>query len=619
MINENDLLEPRKAYETVLKDEIKENANKYFDDLVAKSGINVELNQETIREYNNYKVEAECQGKILSKKRGLSSFLVIASVIMIIASLILFVSFIPNQDGDWKFPVLGIVTPIILVAVAITLFIINGKKIRPIIKNQQQVLARINAAVQEKKTLGEQQMVPLNNLYTWNMHVDIVNNTIPLLKLDKFFDFKRLQYLMEYFGFNEKRSNDVSTVHVQSGEILGNPFVIETLKVMNMGTYTYTGSRTITYTVRVPNGGKNSGYHSETRTQTLTASITKPKPYYNYEKFLYYGCDAAPELNFSRSPSGIKGKDEKAVKKYIAAEEKKLDKLTDKNSDKGFTPLANKQFETLFHAWDRNNEVQFRLLFTPLAQKNYVELIKNNEPFGDDFSLTKTGKINKVRTEHSQYVDYTFEPSQFNSFSIDEARSTFVNAVEKYFKSFFFDMAALISIPLYQQYPTDDYIFNKKFEYNNTMFENEAAANAFNPNVFKPKDCATDQILKTSFVRAEGPADRLNVVSHCYKAIQHTDFIPVLARDGRWYDVKVDWIEYIKINGKSQIEVIHKPFTRPELNKVKNEDEFRNLVNQCALNGEYVYSKEYLAFLTNEQKQFDEKTFSSLFKDNAEE
>ncbi len=619
MVNENDLLEPRKAYETVLKEEVKQHANKYFDNLVQKSGIDVELNQSTIKEYNSFQNDKNNQTSILKKKKGQSGFLMTTAIISLVAAFLLFAIFVPSGDTSWQQIVFGIVTPIILIALGIFLFVLNFKKVAPVIKNQEQIISRLTSAIEEKKALGEQQMRSLNDLYTWNMHVDIINEAIPLIKLDKFFDFNRLQYLIEYFGYDEKLNNDVSMVHVQSGEILGNPFVIQTLKVMNMGTYTYSGSRTISYTVRVPNGGKDGGYHTETRTQTLTAYVTKPKPYYNYEKYLYYGCDAAPDLTFSRVPSGANKMDEKDLKKYISSETKKLDKLADKDNGKGFTPIANKEFETLFHAWNRNNEVQFRLLFTPLAQKNYLDLIKNKEPFGDDFCLAKLGRVSKVRTEHSQYVDYVFEPGRFASFSVDEARNKFVNAVGTYFESFFFDMATLLSIPLYQQFPTDNYIFKKKFTSNNTMYENEATANAFPSEVFKPKDCATEQILKTNFVRAEGPADRVDVTSHCYKAIPHTDYIPVLANNGRYYDVRVDWIEYIKISGKSQIEVVHRPFTKPDLEKRRRQAEFQNFVNNCSLNGRYVYTKEYLAFLTNEERQFDKNTFENLFKDNIEE
>ena len=140
----------------------------------------------------------------------------------------------------------------------------------------------------------------------------------------------------------------------------------------------------------------------------------------------------------------------------------KHDKLIEDKTKSNFTALGNKQFEALFHAWDRDNEVQFRLLFTPLAQKNYLDLIKNKEPYGDDFSITKCKKLNTVYTEHSQYTDYVCDPSEFVSYSYQDSKNRFVEYNEKFFKSFYFDMATLLSIPLYQQYPTDDFIFNKK-------------------------------------------------------------------------------------------------------------------------------------------------------------
>lgn len=48
---------------------------------------------------------------------------------------------------------------------------------------------------------------------------------------------------------------------------------------------------------------------------------------------------------------------------------------TEDNFSKSITLLANDEFEVLFRALNRNNEVQFRLLFTPLAQQNMIDLL----------------------------------------------------------------------------------------------------------------------------------------------------------------------------------------------------------------------------------------------------
>lgn len=620
MINENDLLEPRKAYETILKEEHRKHAEEYFDRLVAASGVDENANRETVEQYNDYIRQSSQAGEIRAKKKKLEGFLVAMGIVLIVIAVVMFIIFAPNQENfdPWMFPVLGIVVPIILIAGGITFFVMNGIKVAPIIRNQESMIARLNAAANEQKNIGYQQLQPLNQQYTWNMHVDIVNETVPLFKLDKFFDFNRLQYLGEKFGYKHNLTNDMSLVHVQSGEILGNPFVIETVKVMCMDQETYEGTLTITYRVKVPNGGEKGGYHYETRTQTLHAFITKPKPFYNYEKFLYYGNEAAPDLNFSRIPSGINTMSDQDVKKYINKQEKELDKYVENKSNSQFTALANKQFETLFHAWDRDNEVQFRLLFTPLAQKNYLDLIKNKSPYGDDFMLKKTGKLNKVRTEHSQYVDYVCAPGEYNDFSIDEAKAKFVKKNEDYFRSFYFDMATLMSIPLYQQYPTDDYIFNKVSKANNTIFEEEAIANSFPYETFKPKECATELILKAAYKKSEGEADRVGVTSFGYKTIEHLDYVPVMGKDGHLHEVPVRWIEYKPVTAQKEIEVIRQHLTRPELLKRKKLSSYNRFVSENVLNGNIIYDKEFFAFLTNEQREFNKDSFKGLLSNEEE-
>lgn len=618
MINENDLLEPRKAYEEILKEEHKANALKYFEELASSVDLDVSANMETMRQYRELKEQEANASKMLAKKRKASSLLVTFGIISIVIGVIC--SFIGFNYGDWMLPVLGIVAPIILIGLAIFLFIINGVKIRPVVKNQSNVIKVLQSSQKEMVSLGYQQMKPLNDAFTWNMHVDIANQTTPLIKLDRVFENSRLQYLKDYFGYKELNSKDISVVHVQSGEIIGNPFVILTMKVMNMGTCTYTGTKTITYTVRVPNGGKNGGYHSETRTQTLTATITKPKPYYNYEKQLYYGCDAAPELSFSRSPSGMKGLSADGKKKLTKKIEKELAKLSEKEMGKSFQALGNTEFEALFHAWDRDNEIQYRLLFTPLAQRNYLDLIKNDSPYGDDFSIVKNKKINKVITQHSQYTDYVCSPDQFKDFSFENARNKFVQYNEQYFKSFFFDMAALISMPLYQQYPTDDYIFRNTVGLpNNTLYETEAIANSYDENVFKPLKCRTEQILKAKILKTDGDADRVNITSYGFETIEHVDYVPVYGKDGHWHEVAVHWVEYLPVHGDKLIEVLHHQVSKKELNEITKTDEFDTFVSNNTLNRTIVYNKDFYSFLVpSPNSEYTNESFKILRSNKGE-
>lgn len=148
-------------------------------------------------------------------------------------------------------------------------------------------------------------------------------------------------------------------------------------------------------------------------TQTLTASVTKPAPFYGYDTRLYYGNEAAPDLRFSRQPTHANELDEDEIEKTVKRGKKKLEKRARKAVGAGtqFTEMGNAEFDVLFGAVDRTNEVQFRLMFTPLAQQNMLELIKSDDGYGDDFAFYKTGCINCIRSEHAQHWQTDTDPA----------------------------------------------------------------------------------------------------------------------------------------------------------------------------------------------------------------
>ena len=62
--------------------------------------------------------------------------------------------------------------------------------------------------------------------------------------------------------------------------------------------------------------------------------------------------------------------------------------------------MANRAFEVLFHAVDRDHPIQFRLLFTPLAQEQTVKLLRDREiGYGDDFAFRKSRMMNRSASE----------------------------------------------------------------------------------------------------------------------------------------------------------------------------------------------------------------------------
>lgn len=613
MINENDLLEPRKAFTETLQKEHHENVCKFFDDLGKKSGVDTAANAETVKLIRDYESKAAKTKDIIHHKKVGRGWLIALAVLCLI---VMGVFIIILATDTWRqMMALSISLIVVMPIAAVLIFVLIGVKINPVIKNNSAILTRLLKEIDNQKAIGLAQMAPLNALYDYNMHVHLVHETIPLFEMDDNFDVERFQYLVNKFGFGNDDDTKHSTVFVQSGAILGNPFVIETARVEVMGTCTYTGSITITYTVRVSNG--NGGYTTQTRTQTLTATVDEPKPYYHYEKWLHYGNEAAPHLSFSRTPVGADNMSDKEFAKFVKNKDEELNKMSQKKIKSGFTPLANSEFEALFNAMDRDNEMEFRLLFTPLAQRNFMDLLRHKEPYGDDFTFIKKKMLNSVKTNHSQDVNYLCNPSDFIDYDYENARRHFIDYNDRYFESFFFDIAPIISIPLYQQHPTDEYIFKTKWEGNITKYESESMANAFGDTYFAHKDAVTPSILKSEFLHTDGKADRVNVHAYAYRTEERITYVQKMGNDGHMHTIPVHWLEYLPVYQVSPMEVQTQKATRQEFNALRDNDEFTEFRARNTIDGTIVYQRNLFSFRPkNEQYSYNSSELSSFFKED---
>jgi hypothetical protein len=146
------------------------------------------------------------------------------------------------------------------------------------------------------------------------------------------------------------------------------------------------------------------------KSQTLTASVTKPFPMYAIESQLIYGHEAAPNLSFTRTPSKLSGLDKGSLNDWrkqraVKGVERKASRAIRKGTS-NLTLMANREFESLFKAIDRNHEVEFRLLFSPLAQQEMVKLMNDGSTgYGDDFNFFKFGKVNFISASHLNDID----------------------------------------------------------------------------------------------------------------------------------------------------------------------------------------------------------------------
>ncbi len=497
---------PLEEFEQQYRDRHCANTQQFFDELVEKSGVNIDENRKTVEQYNIYK---ENLAKLKRKYNWLRFF----RVLMIITLLLI---------------------PIVI------------WKMTPKIRQLREEIATADKKVEELLALAYQQMLPLNSLFTSRDCLTITENTIPLISFDSTFTIEKETDMKTNYDFSGMEGTDYSTLGVLSGLYNENPFLFENTVVHRLGEETYTGSLTIHWQETYFEDGK---VKRRTRTQTLYATVTKPKPFYSTQVVLNYGAQAGPELSFYRDPGHWEKKSEREVERSVKRGEKRLKKKTDKaiKNNENFMSMSNTEFEVLFDALDRTNEVQFRSLFTPLAQTNLVDLLTSRTGYGDDYHFIKNKRMNRILSEHSQGRDLMLQPVAYTSYAFDIIKQNFLEKNIEYFRAVYFDFAPLLSIPAYQERPVHSLKPIPELSQLYSQKESEVLANAVDSRYVVHPSTKTPAILKTEHIHTEAQKDKTCITAYSYDIIPRVDYIPVLGGDGYMHNVPVPWDEYIPL------------------------------------------------------------------------
>ncbi len=417
-------------------------------------------------------------------------------------------------------------------------------------------LKRMEQLIDQKTKMAWQQMEPLNRLFTWDITTRLIEATVPRLAFDPYFSASRLDLLKRDYGWDDTFNDGKSMTFAQSGVINGNPFVFGQYLEQDWGSETYHGSLHISWLEEEEDSEGRT--HMVRRSQTLTASVEKPIPVYSEQKFLLYGNDAAPNLSFSRKPSGFTGRDDTFLGKWKM--KRRLNDLKDFSrnltDDSDFTLMSNHEFETWFGAKNRDNEVEFRLLFTPIAQTQMLKLMKDRDiGYGDDFSFLKQQKINLLTSVHLNRATIDTDPKQFQNWNYDEAYHAFIQFNERYFKNAYFSLAPLLAIPLYQQTRPEREIWAGVVDDGapSSFWEQEATANYLGEDRFCHPSCVTRSILKAHEVRRKNGVGEVSVTAYGFRGENRVDYVPMLGGDGNWHDVPVKWTEYLPVYRTSKM------------------------------------------------------------------
>lgn len=562
------LLEPLKAYKEVYKNAFEENMDAYLNELVKSSGVDADANRNTVERYRQASAVFQDSGKRLSRLKGLRVMLIVLTVIALIGAAISVMVIVDTGSVG------AICTLVGLLAIAISFILIVVLVLKPRIKTVKEENEKHAKEAEQIKRDAWLQMLPLNGAFDSKITKELIEKTVPKLQIDDRFEMRRYDYLRGKYGFGMNDANDCSTLEILSGEILGNPFVVDRELVHTVGNETYQGTLVITWTTYSTDskGHRRAHVHS----QTLVASVTKPKPYYSERTRLIYVNEAAPDLCFTHTPSHAERLDEKDAAREVRSGVKRIRKMQEDALEEGrnFTAMGNEEFDVFFGAFDRNHEVQFRLLFTPLAQKNMIELMRSDQGFGDDFYFEKEGCLNYISSEHSANWDLDTSYTRYASYDLEQIKNNFRSFNRAYFRSLYFELAPLLAIPLYQQHKPKEYIYEEVYGRNYTDYEAERAVNAFGAKHFVHPQTQTPAILKTQFLNKDGESDALEVDAYSYRTVEHVEYVSVFGGDGRTHAVPVPWTEYIPVKRTSRVMLKKMEFSDKEFQAKSAENKF---------------------------------------------
>ncbi len=589
---DEELLEPLAYYNNYLKDKFREVTETYFQKLVDESGISIPDNASLMKKYGETTSQSEQLKKKIKRYSMVRNVLIFLGIFDLIP--IVWAVYQNNITGNIQDLALRIL--ILAVLAGIYFFIVEPK-----IKTGKSTLANLDSILKNMEKEGYDMMEPLNSLFHSEMTSELIKEAIPFIHMDPNFNIKRYEQLVKNYSFLEKYDVNNSTLDIASGDILGNPFVFIKRMVHHLGDYTYTGYRTVSYWEYYRDSNGNT--RSRRVTETLRATLVRPGPYYSHIVSLIYGNDAAPNLIFHRAP-GVKEESggffgDFSLKKKIS----EIRSRTSKSMKEGgsFQGMANEEFDALFNALDRNNEVEFRLLFTPLAQKNYQDIFKNS-PYGDDFFFNKERKINEVKANNSQHWDFDTGPFQYWDFSFEKIREKFINFNCSYFDHMYFSFLPLLAIPLYQQMMPADYIYGGSYDYNYNDYMTEMVVNRMGTDLFRPPEADlrdnVKTMLKTSHYRNEKESEIVQVDAYSYRTEKRLDYVSVVAGDGIAYSVPVEWEEYIPVTKRDYIEVTEIKSAGEGYRNIKGLDYYQNSEaneNKAFAYGSYIAGKLYRA------------------------
>lgn len=523
------IMDPLEYYNTSGAADLKKNAVEFFDGLLAKSGIDEEANRATAEAYE--RADAQCRED--REDRNLYMLYVFFAFSLIGCGVVCICMF----ETSWWFVLLGAV----LCALGGAWF---GWKLHPALKIRNEKLQGSEQQAQELLQQAKAQLEPLDGLFSPQDSLELIQKTVPELVFHDIFSREHYD-AMRSFDFRDDEDEDSSVVRSLTGTWNGNPFAFLERLTYEMRPEPYYGSKKIRWTEKRKTKDKNGNEVEEDvlKSDVVHAKHEADKPCFYTYSTLGYGHEAAPDLSFSRKAGNTHENGTGWLKIRLWFGKWALKRQSQQALRKGqdFLPMANEEFEVLFGATDRNNEHQFRQMFTPMAQCSMIDLLKDGQLGGDSFNFRKKRRFNTITCSAKVFSK---SPRKYHDYSVRKAREAFVKHQEEYFRLIFGTFAPLLAVPLYQERSVMEPAHVSQGHF--SPCEHETMVNLLPRKLLVTKDCKTQAIMKTSLLSTSEQGDLIQVRAFGYAIRPRVEPVKVTnCPDGRTHYVDVKWDEYL--------------------------------------------------------------------------
>ena len=312
------LYEPLTYYTSVAREKHKKHVKERFDELVRASGIAVEENRACAAAYREALALVE---RVQRQIRRLKLWRGLLIALAVIGGVLALYGGATIADGPGLWLLLGGLTSLALSLILIFTVIRRRLGAADKLREQRQAVA------DERLRVAEAQMAPLNALFRAEDTFRLIERTMPEVTFFPTYMPEHQELLINEYDYVDLTDDDTSVTDTLGGTLCGNPFLFERYLCQQMGTHVYHGSMLISWTELTRDSKGN--LHRVRRTQTLHASVQKPKPQYHLNTHLGFGAQAAPDLSFSRNESDTDELSDRALARRIRRGARKLQKRTE--------------------------------------------------------------------------------------------------------------------------------------------------------------------------------------------------------------------------------------------------------------------------------------------------